>query len=517
MVAFTRQLENEAATLALGHEISLFARAGMTICLSGDLGAGKTTLARALIRALSDEGENLEVPSPTFALVQTYDELRICVHHFDLYRIEDNNELYELGLFDDLENRLTLIEWPDRLNEPWPKDRIDISFNLTGNQRSATICGVGSMDKIVRRIDDVKQFLDQGKWRGASRFFLQGDASARRYERLVFASNENSTTSSILMDMADIPDGPMVGNGKTYSQIAHIAEGIIPVAAVNQNLSEFGFSAPALLQQNLPNGLMVIEDFGDQVFGTLMSNGIDISEPIKVATDLLVVMASIDWPNLTSAGNSKHQIKGFDQGTYEIEISLLLDWFWPFLKSENASCEIRDSFFDAWKNPLSIIETKSPIWVLRDFHSPNLIWLPKRKGIKRVGLIDTQDCVFGHPAYDLVSMLQDARVDLPNSFEAKYYQYYCQQRQATNGDFNAEEFGTAYAVLGAQRATKILGIFARLAKRDNKPGYLRHIARVSTALERNLAHPALSELAKWYQTHLPMAQRNVDAHLSVNQ
>jgi len=135
------------------------------------------------------------------------------------------------------------------------------------------------------------------------------------------------------------------------------------------------------------------------------------------------------------------------------------------------------------------------IWCLRDYHSPNLIWLPKRDGIARVGLLDYQDAVWGPPAYDLMSLLQDARRDVPEDVETRLYDYYWRQLKQTD---------VAYAILGAQRAVKILGIFARLAARDNKPGYLAHIPRVRAYLERNLRHPRLHPLKHWFDRHLPV-------------
>ena len=145
-----------------------------------------------------------------------------------------------------------------------------------------------------------------------------------------------------------------------------------------------------------------------------------------------------------------------------------------------------------------------PVWALRDYHSPNLLWLPDRTGLRRVGIIDTQDCVLGHPAYDLASMLQDARVDIAFDWADELYEYYCQLR-STGAGFDRAEFTAAYAVLGAQRATKILGIFARLSKRDGKHGYLKHIPRVSRYLERNLRHPVLHRMRQWFETQLPDA------------
>jgi aminoglycoside/choline kinase family phosphotransferase len=164
------------------------------------------------------------------------------------------------------------------------------------------------------------------------------------------------------------------------------------------------------------------------------------------------------------------------------------------------------AFEALWRELLPHTQADKPVWVLRDYHSPNLLWLPERRGLKRVGLIDTQDCLMGHPAYDLASLLQDARVDVAFGFADELHARYHALRAVEPG-YDAEAFDLAYAILGAQRATKILGIFARLSKRDGKHGYLRHIPRVSRYLERNLAHPKLSGLKDWFDRHLPPARR----------
>ena len=145
--------------------------------------------------------------------------------------------------------------------------------------------------------------------------------------------------------------------------------------------------------------------------------------------------------------------------------------------------------------------------MLRDYHSPNLLWLPEREGLARVGVIDFQDALKGHAAYDLVSLSQDARRDIPGDLEGRLYAHYCEARAQRDSAFEQDAFGAAYAALGAQRNSKILGIFARLAKRDGKHDYLAHIPRVSAYMERNLAHPALKSLRAWFDAHLPEVMR----------
>jgi N-acetylmuramate 1-kinase len=176
------------------------------------------------------------------------------------------------------------------------------------------------------------------------------------------------------------------------------------------------------------------------------------------------------------------------------------------VKGEPIPRDLHEALDAAWAQALPAAHALAPVWMLRDYHSPNLIWLPERSGIERVGLLDVQDCVFGHPAYDLASLLQDARVDIPAALASTLFERYCAARQSSTR-FNRAKFEAAYAVLGAQRATKILGIFARLSRRDGKHQYLRHLPRVSRTLEANLAHPALAPVRQWFERHLPLDVR----------
>ena len=143
------------------------------------------------------------------------------------------------------------------------------------------------------------------------------------------------------------------------------------------------------------------------------------------------------------------------------------------------------------------------MWTLRDFHSPNLLWMPERSGLRRVGLIDTQDCVLGHPAYDVVSLLQDARIDVPEQLELTLLTRYIRARRTAEADFVPAGFAELYAIMSAQRNTRLLGTFARLNRRDGKPQYLRHQPRIWTYLTRSLAHPVLARLREWYSANVP--------------
>jgi aminoglycoside/choline kinase family phosphotransferase len=188
-----------------------------------------------------------------------------------------------------------------------------------------------------------------------------------------------------------------------------------------------------------------------------------------------------------------------------VEVELALDWYAPAVARIVAPSGARMQFLAIWRDLLAPILARRTTWTLRDFHSPNLHWLAERESFGRIGLIDFQDAVIGPPAYDVASLLQDARIDLPDDLEMRLAALYVRRRGEADPDFDPEAFAAAYAAMGAQRATKILGLFARLDKRDGKPQYLRHLPRIERYLAKNLAHPLLHPLAVWYQNHLPRA------------
>jgi aminoglycoside/choline kinase family phosphotransferase len=185
-----------------------------------------------------------------------------------------------------------------------------------------------------------------------------------------------------------------------------------------------------------------------------------------------------------------------------IEVELLPDWYLPKLEARISDSK-RDSYLALWRDALLPAVAAPPTWVLRDFHSPNLLWLPQREGVARIGLLDFQDAVMGAAAYDVASLLQDARVDVPELMEIALLSRYTRARLTADPTFDAPGFVQLYATLAAQRASKILGIFARLERRDGKPQYLRHLPRVWGYLQRSLAHPALAPLKTWYRVNVP--------------
>ncbi len=489
-------LNTEQETAALAQEFSLFVAAGDWIGLTGDLGAGKTTFARALIRAMSNAP--IDVPSPTFTLVQLYDETRVPVAHLDLYRLEDVAEADELGLDELAVNHVVLVEWSDRLGDRLPADRLTIELKIAGKSRTAKVTGHGRWQMRLERLVEAGKFL-AAEASGDERQFLQGDASARRYERLIGPGG----TSRLLMDMPSKSEPRPADGSPGYSQLVHLAEDIRAVVAVNRELCTAGYSAPEIIAADLDQGFAIIEDLGDAAFGNIENYGAEVSEPIKAAVDVLADMAERTWPDKVAVDGITHTVEAFDAVALMAEADLLMDWFWPLVHGTAPDDDLKSEYASLWRPLLEAVQADQPVWVMRDYHSPNLIWLPEREGLRRVGIIDTQDAVMGSAAYDVASLLQDARLDVDAAVEAELLDHYVQCRQRADRAFNNAEFRASYAVLGAQRAAKVLGIFARLSKRDGKPGYLRHIPRVSALLERNLGQPGLAKLKAWFDQNLP--------------
>jgi tRNA threonylcarbamoyl adenosine modification protein YjeE len=496
---FTVALATEQATRRLAMDVAAVLAAGDLVTLSGDLGAGKTTFARAVIRDLARD-HRLEVPSPTFTLVQSYALPRFPVVHGDLYRVSDARELIELG-FEDSVGAAVLLEWPERIAGTLPKDRLDIAFTLKPerglNYRDARITAFGTFAPRAARMMTTRRFLDDSGFADAQRSYLQGDASTRTYERLFLGARR-----AVLMNAPRRPDGPPVHNGLPYSAIAHLAEDVRPFVAMARALRGLGLSAPEIYAADLTEGLLILEDLGSEAV-VAGDPPAPIEERYAAAIDVLAALHRAPAPEvLPVAPRVDHRLPTYDRDAFLIEAELLLDWYIPH-RGGKVDDDLRQQFLALWRAALTRAATGPVHWVLRDFHSPNLLWLPDRTGVARVGLLDFQDAMLGPPAYDVASLLQDARVDVPETLEFALLGRYVQARQADDPQFNLSAFVALYALMAAQRATKILGIFARLDRRDGKPQYLRHLPRVWRYVRRSLAQPTLAPLKAWYDAHVP--------------
>ena len=498
--SFSVALPDEHATARLAVDIANSLAPGDLVTLSGDLGAGKTTFARALIHYLAKD-PGIEVPSPTFTLMQIYDLPQFPLVHADLFRLSGSAELAELGLDDLPEGAVVLVEWPDRAAGFLPADRMDVALTLAPKLklefRHARVTGYGKLGPRVDRMATVRQFISQSGYSGALRAKLKGDASTRIYERLALGDKH-----AILMNSPRRPDGPPVRDGKPYNAIAHLADNVMPFVAMANGLRQHGFSSPEIYHADLDQGLLILEDLGDEgiVSGEPPA---PIRERYETAVDTLLALHGKRLPDvLPVAPHIEHRIPSYDMSALLIEAELLLDWFLPRLQAPMPDSE-RDSFRRLWRELLQPAIDAPGTWVLRDFHSPNLLWLARRKEIARLGLLDFQDAVMGPGAYDVASLLQDARVDIPEQLELALLGRYVRGRRQSDPEFDPASFIKIYVTLAAQRASKILGIFARLDLRDGKPQYLRHMPRVWGYLQRSLGHPALESLNAWYIAHVP--------------
>ena len=497
---FATALANETATAHLMADLALLIGPGDVITLSGDLGAGKTAAARAMIRYLADD-DTVEVPSPTFTLVQHYDLPPYPLLHADLYRIDGPGELEEIGLAPLPEGTVALIEWPERAPDALPADRIDIAIShrpaLGSAARAAEITGYGKAAAQVARLAALRQFLDGAGYLDARRQRMAGDASTRSYARLIRGDG-----SFILMNAPKRPDGPAIYDGKSYSAAVHLAEDVKPFVAIARGLRDHGFSAPAIHHADLELGFLITEDFGSA--GFVEGNPpAPIAERYQAATDMLAALHCRTLPDtLPLAPHIIYPIPVFDTEALLVEVGLMLEWYLPDRGIEPSN-DLRTEFKTMWRALLAKPAAAPKTWVLRDFHSPNLIWLEQRPDTGKVGVIDFQDTVLGPPAYDLVSLLQDARVDVPESLELAMLARYMKARLGSGEAFDPAGFAELYAIMSAQRNTRLLGTFARLNRRDGKPHYLRHQPRIWTYLDRSLAHPALSVVRAWYQAHVP--------------
>jgi tRNA threonylcarbamoyl adenosine modification protein YjeE len=497
---FSVALPNETATAQLMADLALLVGPGDVITLSGDLGAGKTAAARAMIRYLAGDDE-LEVPSPTFTLAQSY-ELAFPLIHADLYRIDDVSELEEIGLSPLPEGTLALIEWPERAPEAMPADRIDIALShrpaLGSTARAAEITGHGKAAAIVERLQALRQFLQDAGFAESRRVRMAGDASTRSYARLI-----RDAGPFILMNSPKRPDGPAIYHGKSYSAAVHLAEDVKPFVAIAGGLRARKLSAPAIRHADLDAGFLITEDFGTA--GVIEGDPpAPMPERYEIATDMLAELHREALPeSLPLAPQINYPIPVFDTDAMLVEIGLMPEWYLPD-RGADLGAEQRTQFVTMWRELLDSKVAPTPrTWVMRDFHSPNIIWLGDREGIARIGIIDFQDAVLGPAAYDLVSLLQDARIDVPEQLELALFSRYIKARRAADEAFDAAGFAELYAIMSAQRNTRLLGTFARLNRRDGKPQYLKHQPRIWSYLSRSLAHPALSGFRQWYEAHVP--------------
>jgi tRNA threonylcarbamoyl adenosine modification protein YjeE len=489
ILPITIPLEGEKDTIRLGEDLALALKPGDCLALIGDLGAGKSTLARAFIRAMADEPD-LEVPSPTFTIIQTYDA-RIPVAHLDLYRLSDVSELDELGIDEMLEDSICLIEWPDIAAEILPPEQtVTLTLTHSGEGRLASIEAPAKLKARLERVFAIRAFLAKTGRGDAVRRFLSGDASTRAYETI-----STGGPNLILMDWRRPMRGAIVADGKTYAEIAHLAQDARSFVAIGNYLRNSGFCAPEILAADTDQGILLLENLGQE--GVLAPDGTPIEDRYLQSVACLAALHQTPRPDLLPVGDgSAYEVPLFDRQAMKIEVSLLAEWYLPHKRGKPLTDSEKSDYYALWDRLVDQLADCETGLVLRDFHSPNLIWQPQNNGIRQVGLIDFQDAMIGPTAYDVASIVQDARVTIEPGLQARLLSHYIESRRNT-ASFDEAAFLKAFAIMSAQRNCKLAGIWVRLLERDRKPGYMKHMPRTFRYLSAALSHPELAPLRDW--------------------
>jgi tRNA threonylcarbamoyl adenosine modification protein YjeE len=481
-------LPDEAATAAFAEDVAACLSEGDVVTLSGGLGAGKTTFARALIRAIADD-QRLEVPSPTFTLVQVYRAGRLGVSHVDLYRLTDPADLDEIGLTDAMREGAVVVEWPERAGDRLPVDRLDIALAIVGAGRRATVSGRGGLPARFAGSRKGRAFLGTAGWHGASRRHLHGDASARSYERI-----RSGERCAVLMNW---PPGGQLPKDDPRARFR--ARDVKAFVAVDGGLRATGVSAPEIYAADVASGLLLMEDFGDD---RIVVAGEPVAERYAAAVQMLGTIHDQPRPGvLPLPDGSTHSLRHLDADALAPEVAVFARSYVPYATRGVLAADASKGLIDIWTGLSARLAVADTSWVLFDVQSPNLFWLPEREGIARIGVIDFQDMFVGPAAYDVASLCQDARVTIAPRLEKDLWARYVDLRGARNRRFDVESFAEAYAICAALRAMKNLGVFARLID-QGKLRYLSHLPRMREYLERAFEHPVLSSLALWYEKHV---------------
>ncbi|MEJ0025116.1 MAG: phosphotransferase [Rhizomicrobium sp.] len=368
----------------------------------------------------------------------------------------------------------------------------------------------------VERAEAMDVFLAASGWGPATRTPLPGDASTRRYVRLSMNGRR-----AMLMDQpqsAETPPAPADATPEErralgYNALARLAGGdVARFVAVSKFLRGNGLSAPEILAADPKLGFAILEDLGDDLYADVLDRGGDAFELYAAAADVLAHLHEQAAPAAMPVGVPLHL---YDETAQIAEIDLMTDWFFPLALGRTARADEVDEHRVLWRKALNQTRKAAPVFIHRDYHAQNLLWLPARDGVARVGLIDFQDAVAGSRAQDLMHLVEDARRDVSPELAAATKAHYLRAMAEHGVALDAERFGAEMAIIAAQRNARIVGVFSRLYKRDGKARYLAFLPRVWGYLNGDLEHPALAGLKAWYDRTIPREKRGTPEGLAV--
>jgi hypothetical protein len=358
------------------------------------------------------------------------------------------------------------------------------------------------------RAGEMHDFLKSVGWSGAELHPLPGDASTRRYVRASLNGRK-----AMVMDQPQGAETPASPPGATeeqrramgYNAIARLAGADVGrFVATAEFLRARGLSAPRIYAADTQRGFALIEDLGDELYADVLTRGGDEEALYGAAIDALAIIHAEAAPAMLPSDKPLH---AYDGVALVAETDLMTEWFMPVALGRNASEAEAAEHRALWREALAPVLASPTVFVHRDYHAQNLIWLPEREGVARAGMIDFQDAVAGARSYDLISLVEDARRDVEPALAGAMTTRYLDIMRAQGRPLDADSYRAEMAVMAAQRNTKIAGIFARLYKRDGKPRYLAYLPRVWGYLNRDLEHPALGPLKAWYERVIPREAR----------
>lgn len=351
-------------------------------------------------------------------------------------------------------------------------------------------------------------FLQRTGFGDARREPMGGDASTRAYERLHLPDG----STRILMDQAPrletAPCPPFATPEERvalgYNASYRLAAGRVDAfAAIAGYLQDKGLSAPEVIAFDAKDGLAVLEDLGGDLFAVLTAKGADPLPLYGTAVDLLAALHRDTPPEVLESAEAAWPLLAYDALALRIGVDTFVEWWPAYIGAEPYAPEVLAEWDALWAPIRARGEAAADVFVHRDYHAENLIWLPERRGAARVGLLDFQDAVRGHRAWDLLHLLQDARRDVEPELEAAMLERYL----AASPGVDRERFLADYWALAALNNARLVGLWGRLVKRDGKPDYARFLPRTWGMLERDLAKPGMEAIQAWFDRHAPKAIR----------